>query len=338
MIVMRHRVPTEQPATPPPVEGRTPTGENGTLEGPANEVGAGLGSDDVAGVMLALRQALQPTFHPSFQHDELFAIGGESSPYSPNYTDIGFRLLSEPADGPFDCELGAELDRLQLDIDLTGFSASRRKAEVDHFMQQLKAVESTSSPHDKATALAGLLSLSSDPPASLVRELEEEVKKGRPKKCRSRQRRRRSGRRSDSDGHSRQTSKHQLQRRDEIGFETDDRHELSRAQVEDVHMELLVTGLDRVDPGKNSIKVRDGYISWSGQGTVWKKNKTFKGLGYAGPTRLEILPFVNHFLQHGNWDYCGRDDCKLSASFPHVEFGYLKQRLCISNRPTRCLD
>lgn len=216
-------------------------------------------------------------------------------------------------------DLGAEVQRLQLsDLDLMPYASDdpREHDRMDEYLARLQNVTDSATSEDKARAIASLLRLNDDPPSYMVTELEEEIKA-----C--------------------GTGAKLVKRKPPKGLASerweDDRwnHQLSQNDVRELMNDLQRNGLARVKADFQSFRVGNAYVSWSSK---------FSDDHFAPPSREEILPFVRMFLKRVSWgENEGGQWWKpwkpnyWSTSYRDIVFGQKTMRLCISNRPKRCL-
>lgn len=216
-------------------------------------------------------------------------------------------------------DLGAEVQRLQLnDLDLMPYASDdpREHGQMDEYLGKLQNISVSATSEEKARAIASLLRLSDIPPSYMVTQLDEEIKA-----C--------------------GTGAKLVKRKPPKGLASerweDDRwnHQLSESDVRELFNDLRRNGLARVDPSFQSFRVGNAYVSWSSK---------FSDDHYAAPSREEILPFVRMFLERvswgeqegGRWWKPWRPNY-WSSSYRDIVFGQKTMRLCISNRPKRCL-
>lgn len=220
-------------------------------------------------------------------------------------------------------DLDSELHRLQLDhLDLTTYTTDdpTDHERISQYLTHLQGLPTTASNGDKAYAIASLIQLSDSPSAAMVESLEAEM-------CGCA---------------SKNSSTITNAKRDEpaglalSNFE-DDRwnNQLSRNDVDLLRHDLMHNGLTRVDPNWQSFNYRNAYVSWS-------KKFGDDEQGVAAPSWEEIFEYVDAFHDRVNW---GNEDwwreyepIGWSTSYRDILFGQRRMRLCISNRPSRCLD
>lgn len=214
-----------------------------------------------------------------------------------------------------------ETERLQLgDLDLTTFATDdpREHEQLSLYLFKLQCLNATSSSLEKARAIASLLQLSDKPSAAMVKELRRDI----------------------DDCHHGSNTTARLQKRrpkppaglaNERYEDDSSNHQLTKQEVFELLTNLRKNGLARVDASWQSFRVGKAYVSWSSK---------FSTSGFAPPSREEILPYVRAFYYRVSWGTTfgfGWWSKTWSTSYRDVLFGQKKMRLCISNRPNRCL-
>lgn len=216
-------------------------------------------------------------------------------------------------------DLESEVQRLQLaDLDLMSYASDdpREHQQMDQYLGKLQGLSASASSGEKAHAIASLLRLSDSPPDYIVKDLVGEI---------------------DACGSNSTLTK----RKNPTGLANerweDDRwnHQLSERDVRELLADLRRNGLARVKADFQSFRFGNAYVSWSSK---------FSDQHFAPPSREEILPYVRMFLQRVSW---GENEggqwwkpwkpSYWSTSYRDIVFGQKTMRLCISNRPKRCL-